>query len=140
MSKHVTVVPASTKAGKATIQALLNTESPPLIRGIYRDLAKAPAEFTKHPNFEATTGDVSAGSGLDFTGSDAVFYVPPPTYDGADVGEFATRAANNVKEALQASPSVQKLLLFSSMGAQYSHSIVSFGEVNVHHPRGSCKM
>lgn len=124
MAIHITVVPASTQAGKRTIAALLSSPTKPVIRGIYRDLSKAPAESTAHSNFEATTGDVSAGTGLDFTGSDAVFYVPPPTYDGADLAEFATKAANNVKKALQDAATVKKLLLFSSMGAQYDHGIV----------------
>ncbi|KAH7010088.1 hypothetical protein EDB80DRAFT_839261 [Ilyonectria destructans] len=130
MAIHITVVPASTKAGKETIAALLSSPTKPVIRGIYRDLSKAPAEFTAHSNFEATTGDVSAGTGLDFTGSDAVFYVPPPTYDGADLGEFATKAANNVKKALQDAATVKKLLLFSSMGAQYDHGI---GTLQINH-------
>lgn len=124
MALHITIVPASTQAGKRTIAALLSSPTKPVIRGIYRDPSKAPAEFTAHSNFEATTGDVSSGTGLDFTGSDAVFYVPPPTYDGTDLAEFATKAANNVKNALQDAVSVKKLLLFSSMGAQYDHGIV----------------
>lgn len=125
MVRHITVVPASTKAGKAAIQSLLSSEDVPLIRGIYRDVAKAPAEFTQRPKFEAKSGDVSTGLGLDFSESEAVFYIPPPIYDGTDIEEFATRAANNMKKALQEAPSVQKLLLFSSMGAQYDHGIVS---------------
>ncbi|KAK7409234.1 hypothetical protein QQX98_008610 [Neonectria punicea] len=123
MAPIITVVPASTKAGKETISALLKSPSQPLIRAIYRDLSKAPAEFTAHPNFEAKTGDVATGTGLDFAGSDAVFYVPPPTYDGTDLGEFATKTANYVKKALQDASTVKKLLLFSSMGAQYDHGI-----------------
>ncbi|KAF7555203.1 hypothetical protein G7Z17_g2390 [Cylindrodendrum hubeiense] len=123
MALNISIVPASTKAGKETIAALLNSPSKPFIHAIYRDPSKAPAEFTTHSNFKATTGDVSTGTGLDFTGSDAVFYVPPPTYDGTDLGEFATQAANNVKKALQDATTVNKLLLFSSMGAQYDHGI-----------------
>ncbi|KPM35297.1 hypothetical protein AK830_g11285 [Neonectria ditissima] len=123
MAPIITVVPASTKAGKETIATLLRSPSQPLIRAVYRDPSKAPAEFTAHLNFEAKTGDVSTGTSLDFSGSDAVFYVPPPTYDGTDLREFATQAANNVKKALQDALIVKKLLLFSSMGAQYDHGI-----------------
>ncbi|UZP38222.1 hypothetical protein NXS19_006038 [Fusarium pseudograminearum] len=42
----------------------------PSVRGIYRDTAKAPFEYTSNPNFEAVKGDVETGIGLDFTGSD----------------------------------------------------------------------
>ncbi|KAI8315418.1 hypothetical protein K4K61_001760 [Colletotrichum sp. SAR11_59] len=40
---------------------------------------------------------------LDFTGSDAVFYIPPPPFHSGDVDlvEFATNAANNVKDAIE---------------------------------------
>jgi hypothetical protein len=124
MAPHITVVPASTKAGKAAISVLLSSPDKPFIRAVYRDPSKAPAEFASHPNFEAVTGDVSVGSTLNFTGSDAVFYVPPPTSDETDLGEFATHAANNVKKALQDGTTVKKLLLFSSTGSQYDHGIV----------------
>ncbi|KAH7123477.1 hypothetical protein B0J13DRAFT_511863 [Dactylonectria estremocensis] len=123
MSPHITVLPASTKAGKATISELLSSPSKPFVRAIYRDASKAPAEFVSHPNFEAVTGDVSVGSSLNFIGSDAVFYIPPPTFDGTDSGVFATHAANNVKKALQDATSVKKLLLFSSTGSQHDHGI-----------------
>ena len=125
MTLHITVVPASTKAGRETIRALLNSQSPPFVTGVYRDPSKSPAEFTNHSNFKATEGDVAAGTGLDFSGSEAVFYVPPPTYDGTKQSDHAINTANNVKKALQSAPSVKKLLLFSSMGAQYDHDIVS---------------
>ncbi|RSM01537.1 hypothetical protein CEP52_008471 [Fusarium oligoseptatum] len=123
MTLRITVLPASSKAGKETIRNLLASESKPLIHGIYRDLSKVPAEFTSHERFEATQGDVGTGTGLDFSRSDAVFYVPPPTYDGTDQGEFGVRTATNVKEALKKASNVKKLLLFSSMGSQYDHGI-----------------
>ncbi|KAH7131303.1 hypothetical protein EDB81DRAFT_906411 [Dactylonectria macrodidyma] len=123
MAPHITVVPASTKAGKATISELLSSPSKPFVRAIYRDASKAPAEFISHPNFEVVTGDVSVGSSLNFTGSDAVFYIPPPTFDGTDLAEFATNAANNVKKALQDATSVKKLLVFSATGSQHDHGI-----------------
>lgn len=125
MAPHITVVPASTKAGRETIRVLLSSETKPLVRGIYRDPSKAPAEFAQDSNFEAVRGDVGAGgAGLDFGRSEAVFYIPPPIYDGTDSGEFAARAGNNIRTALQASPSVKRLLLFSAIGAQNGHGIV----------------
>ncbi|KAI5921700.1 hypothetical protein F4810DRAFT_330218 [Camillea tinctor] len=123
MSSHITVVPASTQAGQETIRCLLKAKSKPSVRGIYRDPSKAPVEFTREPHFEAVQGDVATGAGLDFSNSVAVLYVPPPTYDGTDQGEFATRASSNVQNALQTAPSVKRLVLHSTMGAQYDHSI-----------------
>lgn len=124
MPFRITVIPASTKAGKETIRALLNDVSKPHVHGIYRDTAKAPTEFTYHPNFTASQGDVTSGAGLDFGGSDAVFYVPPPTYDGTDQTEFAKTTANNVRKALQEG-GVRRLVLHSTMGGQHDHGIVS---------------
>ncbi|KAM5344642.1 hypothetical protein ACJ41O_013177 [Fusarium nematophilum] len=123
MPSHITVVPASTQAGKETIRALLASEAKPFVRAIYRDPSKAPAEFTKQPNFEAAGGDVGAGTGLDFSNSEAVLYVPPPTYDGTDHGQFATEAAHNIKNALKEAPSVKRLVLHSAVGAQHNYGI-----------------
>lgn len=123
MSHHITVLPASTKAGRETIRALLASDSKPSVRAVYRDPSKAPAEFIKNSNFEAVNGDVGDGNSLNFTGSNAVFYIPPPTYDGTDQGEWATRAANNVKKALEAA-NVKRLVILSAIGAQNSSGIV----------------
>lgn len=124
MSLHITVLPASTQSGKETIRALLESDSKPTVRAIYRNPAKAPVEFKEHSNFEATQGDVATGEGLDFSSSQAILYIPPVTYDGTDQGQFATRTAQNVKEAIQRTPSLKKLILHSAMGAQYDHGIV----------------
>lgn len=124
MPVRITVLPASTSAGRETIRALLADASKPIVHGIYRNTVKAPTEFTEHPNFTASQGDVTSGAGLDFGGSDAVLYVPPPTYDGTDQTEFATTTANHVKKALQEA-GVRKLMLHSAMGSQYDHGIVS---------------
>ncbi|KAK6837988.1 hypothetical protein PG990_014712 [Apiospora arundinis] len=116
---HVTVLPASTQSGKATIRALLNAEEKPLVRGIYRDTSKAPEEFTNNPRFDAAKGDIDLWAGLDFRGSDVVFYNPPPTFDGRDASLFATQAANNVRATLKRVPSVKRLVISSAMGSQY---------------------
>ncbi|KAK8091730.1 hypothetical protein PG997_002091 [Apiospora hydei] len=116
---HVTVLPASTQAGEATIRALLSAEQQPSIRGIYRDTSKAPDEFTSNPRFDAAKGDIDIWSGLDFRGSDAVFYNPPPPFDGRDPAVFAAQAANNVLAALKRVPSVKRLVVSSAMGSQY---------------------
>lgn len=121
----ITVIPASTQAGKATIEALLKHESQSQIQAIYRDTSKAPAAFVDNGLFKAVQGGLDEGSNLDFGDSDAVFYIPPPTYDeNVDSGDFATRGANKVKSALQKSSSVRRLVIFSALGAQHPDSIV----------------
>ena len=125
MTLRITILPASTQAGKETIRTLLLDKRQPLIHAVYRDPAKAPPEFTSHANFEAAKGDVSGGSELDFSRSDAVFYIPPPTYDGCDTADFARNAANKVKAALQKASSVKRLLLLSAIGAQHDKDIVT---------------
>ncbi|CAI4212308.1 unnamed protein product [Parascedosporium putredinis] len=77
MPRRIVILPASTKAGRETIRVLLQSESKPFVRAVYRNPAKAPAEFLQNPNFEAVQGDVSSGSGLDFAGFDTLFYIPP---------------------------------------------------------------
>ncbi|KAJ0274039.1 hypothetical protein COL940_009537 [Colletotrichum noveboracense] len=108
MPSHISVLPASTQVGKQTIRFLLQSEQKPLIRGFYRDIAKAPAEFTSFPNFQAVQGDIATGKGLDFTDSDAVLYIPPPTWAGTDQAEFAHKTATFVANALKRSASVRR--------------------------------
>ncbi|RJE25245.1 hypothetical protein PHISCL_02395 [Aspergillus sclerotialis] len=123
MPDHITVVPASTRTGRETIRALLASESKPCVRGIYRDTSKAPTDFIANPNFQAAPGDISTGNFLDFSRSDAVFYVPPGIYDGTDQGEWAARIAKNVKNSLRDAPNVKKLVLLSALGCQHEHGI-----------------
>ncbi|RBQ92198.1 hypothetical protein VDGD_09582 [Verticillium dahliae] len=128
MSLHITVVPASSQGGKETIRNLLRHASQPRVRGVYRDIAKAPAEFTDNVNFEPVQGDVSKAS-PDFSGSDAVLYIPPPTFEDVDVAEFATNAAHHVKAGLERA-SVKRVLLFSAMGSQYDPDAIGVLKIN----------
>lgn len=123
---HITVVPASPKTGLATIRALLASPGQPMIRGYYRDLAKVPAELTaQHPRFEAVQGDVEDLDTLDFSGSDAVFNITPPVYEeGKDIVAHAQLVSENVKTAVRKA-GVRKLVLLSSVGAQYESGTVS---------------
>ena len=127
MPPHITVLPASTVAGKATIRHLLGSDEKPHVRGIYRDTSKAPAEFTQNHRFEAAKGDVGAQDDLNFAPSSAVFYIPPPTYDGRDTSAFAAHAATNVQNALRRA-GVRRLVLHSALGAQRDSGIVSLEE------------
>ncbi|KAF5008651.1 hypothetical protein FDECE_5063 [Fusarium decemcellulare] len=129
MAPHITVVPASTKVGKATVRLLLASEEKPSVRAIYRDISKAPSEFTENPEFEAVKGDVATGDGLDFSGSDAVLYVPPPTFDNIDQSDWARQTATNVKNAL-VSFGIKRLVLLSALGAHNDHGI---GLVRLNH-------
>ncbi|KAL1855369.1 hypothetical protein Daus18300_011087 [Diaporthe australafricana] len=131
MPSHITVIPASTQAGAETIRTLLESPNEPVVRGIYRDLHKAPVEFTENPRFEATKGDVGTGTGLDFDGSNAVSYIPPPTYDGTHHDEFATRTANAIANALQRAQSVNRLLLHSAVGTHYDPDTIGILRLNI---------
>ncbi|KAF9771824.1 hypothetical protein IL306_010509 [Fusarium sp. DS 682] len=129
MSPHITVVPASTKVGKETIRLLLASPEKPTIRGIYRDTSKAPDEYVNNPNFSAVKGDVATGESLDFSSSDAILYVPPPTYENIDQSDWAIQTANNVKSSLQ-NAGVKGLVLLSGLGSQNDHGI---GLVRLNH-------
>ncbi|KAF4958853.1 hypothetical protein FGADI_2055 [Fusarium gaditjirri] len=130
MSIHITVLPASTKVGKQAIGLLLASPTKPTIRGIYRDVSKAPDEYTNHPNFSAVTGDVASEQSLDFSNSDAVLYVPPPTYENIDQSDWAKQTANNVKVTLQKS-GVKRLVVLSGLGSHNDHGI-GFVRLNHH--------
>ncbi|CVK97430.1 uncharacterized protein FMAN_11507 [Fusarium mangiferae] len=130
MSAHITVLPASTKIGKETIRLLLASPASPTIRGIYRDTSKAPDEYASHPNFGSVRGDVASEESLDFSNSDAVLYVPPPTYENVDQSEWAKQTANNVKGALKKS-GVKRLVVLSGLGSHNDHGI-GFVRLNHH--------
>ncbi|KAF5608475.1 uncharacterized protein FSUBG_4693 [Fusarium subglutinans] len=130
MFTHITVLPASTKVGKEAIRLLLASPANPTIRGIYRDTSKAPDEYTSHPNFNAVKGDVASEESFNFENSNAVLYVPPPTYENIDQGEWAKQTANNVKRALKKSD-VKRLVVLSGLGSHNDHGI-GFVRLNHH--------
>lgn len=124
MPSHISVIPASTSGGKATVRALLAAEEKPTVRAFYRDPSKAPAEFTSNPRFTAVKADVGNGTGIDFTGSDAVFYIPPPPFDGTDVATFAKKSSDAIAKALKEASGVKRLLVHSALGANHDSGIV----------------
>jgi len=123
---HITVVPASPKTGQAAIRALLADASNPIVRGVYRDLSRVPAEFKSNPRFKAVQGTVEDAATLDFAGSDAVLNITPPLYQEIeiDIVAHARQVSKNVKAAIKKAESVRRLVLLSSVGAQYDHGTV----------------
>lgn len=124
----VTVAPASTKTGTAVIRSLLAAaaDSDIKVHAIYRNIAKAPAEFTSRQNFKAVQGDIADESSLNFKGSDAVVAIAPPVFEGGDIVAIAKERAENVKNAIEKSGTVKKVVLLSSVGAQFSSGVVRF--------------
>jgi len=124
---QVTVVPASPKTGLATIRALLSDPAQPTlqVKGYYRDLSRVPAELMANPRFQAVQGDVEDAATLDFSGSAAVFNITPPLYEEKEVVPHARLVSENVKAAIAKAGSVTRLVLLSSVGAQYDQGTVS---------------
>ncbi|KAK4118849.1 NAD(P)-binding protein [Parathielavia appendiculata] len=127
---HITVVPASPKTGQATIRSLLADPFNPTVRAYYRDLSKVPSELKSNPRFEAVKGDVEDAGSLDFSGSDAVLNITPPLYEEKDIIAHARLVSENVKAAVKKAESVKRLVLLSSVGAQYAHGT---GEILTNH-------
>ncbi|PLB36915.1 NAD(P)-binding protein [Aspergillus candidus] len=99
---QITILPASSKTAQATIRSLLSTPTNTNlhIRGLYRDPTRAPPEFTSHPNFHATHGDIRDASTLDLAGTDALFAMTPPNYSVDDIFQWARDASENTKAAI----------------------------------------
>ncbi|KAF9775316.1 hypothetical protein IL306_006596 [Fusarium sp. DS 682] len=127
---QIIIAPASNKTSTAAIHSLLSQNSQIQIKGLYRDLKKVPNEFASADNFTAVQGDVGDVNTLDFSGSDAVLMVLPPAYDGRDIIEHAQRISNNVKTAIEKAGSVKRLVLLSSVGAEFSEGV---GELRTNH-------
>lgn len=122
----LTVVPASTKTGRAALEHLVSNGLPNLaVEGIYRDLSKVPDSFKGGPAFEAQQGDVASVETLDFSASDVVIYIAPPlVFTASDLVAEAKRLAENVAQAVRRSGKVRRLVYVSSMGAQYEKGTV----------------
>ncbi|KAJ4182416.1 hypothetical protein NW755_010466 [Fusarium falciforme] len=128
---QVTIAPASTKTGAAIVRSLLSSENQSInIKALYRNVKKAPDEFTSHDNFTAIEADVSDASSLDFSGSDAVLAITPPVYDGRDIVAHATNVSKNVRDAVEKAGTVKRLVLLSSVGAEFSEGT---GELKTNH-------
>lgn len=126
---HIAVVPASNRTGAATIRSLLADPSNPSVKGVYRNLAKVPAEFSSNSRFEAVQGTVDDAATLDFSGSDAVLNITPTTIEEVDIFQHALKQSNNVKAAAQRA-GVKRLVLLSSVGA---HAESGSGEIMTNH-------
>ncbi|KAF4340831.1 nucleoside-diphosphate-sugar epimerase [Fusarium beomiforme] len=127
---QITVAPASNKTSTAAIRSLLSQNKGVQIKGLYRDLNKVPEEFRSADNFTALRGDVGDVNTLNFSGSDAVLFVLPPAYDGRDIIQHAQGISSNVKVAIEKAGSVRRLVLLSSIGAEFSEGV---GELKTNH-------
>ncbi|KAK5652249.1 hypothetical protein OQA88_10746 [Cercophora sp. LCS_1] len=127
---HLSIVPASPRTAQAAIRHLLAAAGGPTVRGVYRDLAKVPAEFRENPRFEAVKGDIDAPEGIDLSGTDAVFLVQPPVYQDIDTIEHARVVAEGLKAAVKRAGSVKRVVVLSSQGAQYDQGV---GEILTNH-------
>ncbi|KAK0669298.1 hypothetical protein QBC41DRAFT_275155 [Cercophora samala] len=126
----ITIIPASCKTSLATIRALLSFPDPSIkLTGIYRDLSKVPHDLLSHPQFTPLQGDIDDPS-LELPPTDLLFHTTPNTYTDADVFDHAKRQTENVKAAILKSATVKKVVLMSTMGAQYSSGT---GELKANH-------
>lgn len=126
----ITIIPASCKTSLATIRALLSLSDPSVkIHGIYRDLSKVPEDLLSRSQFTALQGDIDDPS-LELPPSDLLFHTTPNTYTDADVFEHAKRQTENLKTAILKSSTIKKIVLMSTMGAQYSSGT---GELKANH-------
>ena len=125
----IAVAPASTKTAVATIRSLFAQAAekniPINVRAFYRNLAKAPEEFTSRPNFTAVKGDIADKTTLDFAGADAVVTITPPEFQASDIIKAAEDVSKNVRAAVEDAQSVRKLVLLSSVAAHLDHGVVS---------------
>lgn len=122
---RITIVPASNKTSIAAIRWLLPQNPLFEVHGVYRDLEKVPDEFSSVQDFTAVQGDVADASTLNFNESDAVVMVLPPAYDGRDIAAHSTLISNNVKNAIEKSNTVKRLVLLSSLGVEFAEGVVS---------------
>ncbi|RAL07632.1 NAD(P)-binding protein [Aspergillus homomorphus CBS 101889] len=130
---RILIVPASPQTSRTTIHNLLTTpqkQDPIHIRGLYRNLTRVPPEFQTNPNFESYPGDLSDPATLNFHSFDTVFFVLPPCYDGTNLLQWATTVSTNVRLAIQRSGTVKRLVLLSSMGAEFEGGT---GEIMTNH-------
>ncbi|KAF4973158.1 hypothetical protein FSARC_502 [Fusarium sarcochroum] len=127
---QITIAPASMKTSAAAIRSLLLQDKSVRIKALYRDLKKVPDEFNSVDNLIAVQGDVCDAYTLDFSGSDAVLACLPPAYDGRDIIAHAETVANNIRDAVEKSGSVKRLVLLSSMGAEFAEGV---GEIKTNH-------
>lgn len=121
---RVTIAAAGTRTGAATIQSLIETAPAGTeIYACYRNLAKVPEAFKEYPGFHAVQADVNDKSSLDFAGSHAVLAMTPPVFENSH--EQSRTVCTNIKEAVEKSGTVKRLILLSSKGAEFSSGVVS---------------
>lgn len=122
---QIVIAPASTKTGAAAVRALLSAQNSSLrVKALYRDLHKVPDEFRHREDFTAVQADVSDASSLEFSGADAVLAITPPVFDGRDPVGHSQLVSNNVRDAIEKAGCVKRLVLLSSVGAEFAEGVV----------------
>lgn len=132
----IAIAPSGPKTAPATIRALLAQAAKDNIsikvRAFYRDLSKAPEEFTSNPNFEAVKGDIADATTLNFAGVDSIVTITPPTFASSDIVKEAEKLSTNVRQAIEKAGGVKKLVLLSSGAAHLDQGVVSIAELSLH--------
>lgn len=123
---RVSVAAAGTQTGAATIRAIIKAHPATEIRALYRNLEKVPQEFKSHATFYPAKGNIDDASSLDFAGSDAVLVTTPPIFQDIDVLAHTRDVCNGLKEAIEKAGTVKRIVLLSSVGAEFDNGVVSF--------------
>ena len=123
---RVSIAAAGTQTGAATIRAIIKASPKTEIHALYRNLEKVPEEFKSHDSFHAAQGNIDDAASLDFSGSNAVLVMTPPIFDDIDVLAHTRNICNNMKQAVEKAGTVKRLVLLSSIGAEFDKGVVSF--------------
>lgn len=122
---RVSIAAAGTQTGAATIRAIIKANPTTEIHALYRNLDKVPQEFKSHATFHAVKGNIDDALTLDFSGSNAVLVMTPPIFEDIDVLAHTKNVCNGVKEAIEKAGTVKRIVLLSSVGAEFDKGVVS---------------
>jgi uncharacterized protein YbjT (DUF2867 family) len=121
MSNVVVVFGSSGKTGGAavkTLSELKSTSAPNItIRAVARSTSKI-ADLA--PKAELAAADLNDATQVTaaLSGAHSVFILVPPRFDGYDVNVSATEIAKAFKQAVHANPSIRRIVVLSSIGAE----------------------
>lgn len=122
---RVSIAAAGTQTGAATIRAIIKANPEVEIHALYRNLERVPQEFKSHATFHAAKGNIDDASCLEFSGSNAVLVMTPPIFEDIDVLAHTKDVCNGMKEAIEKAGTVKRIVLLSSVGAEFDKGVVS---------------